>query len=129
MKHYSPVVWFEIYVNNINRVQKFYEEVFKIELEALPAPAGSTDELEMIAFPMEKDGEGASGALVRREGTMATGNSTVVYFHSADCANEEKRIEAAGGKVLQSKLSIAPYGNIVLASDPEGNIFGIHSIV
>lgn len=132
MKTVNPVVWFEIYVDNMDRAKKFYEEVLKIQLSELPTPGVNKDEsdnnqMSMLAFPMVMSGEGAYGALVKMEGFKAGGNSTIVYFGSDDCAVEENRIKDAGGKVFKSKQSLGEYGYMVLASDPEGNMFGVHS--
>lgn len=123
----NPVVWFEIYVDDIDRAQKFYETVLQVKVENLPTPDIGNGDMKMMAFPMEMGGEGASGALVKMEGFKAGGNSTLIYFNSDDCSIEEARIEKAGGKVIQSKQSIGEYGFIVLASDTEGNMFGLHS--
>jgi predicted enzyme related to lactoylglutathione lyase len=41
---------------------------------------------------------------------------------------EQARIESAGGKIHQTKMSIGEHGHIVLAIDTEGNMFGIHSM-
>ncbi len=57
----NPVVWFEIYVNDLKRAKKFYEQVFDLKLNELPTPDGF-DNIEMIAFPMEMEGDGAAGA-------------------------------------------------------------------
>ena len=122
----NPVVWFEIYVNDLQRAKKFYETVFKIELEELPSP-DTKDDIKMLSFPMQMNGEGAAGALVKMEGFEAGGNGTIIYFRSDDCATEESRISTAGGKLMQSKQSLGEYGYMVLASDTEGNMFGIHS--
>ncbi|MFA5555398.1 MAG: VOC family protein [Dysgonamonadaceae bacterium] len=127
MKAINPVVWFEIYVDDIKRAQKFYEKVLDIQLSDLPMPDTASDDMKMVAFPMDMNGEGAAGALAKMEGFKPGGNSTVVYFGSDDCAIEESRIEAAGGKVVQSKESIDEFGFIVLAYDTEGNMFGVHS--
>lgn len=126
MKSSNPVVWFEIYVNDLKRARKFYESVLKLELSELPMP-DTGEGMNMLFFPMEMDGEGASGALVKMDGIKAGGNSTTVYFGSEDCSIEEKRIEAAGGKILKSKQSIGEYGFMVLATDTEGNMIGVHS--
>jgi predicted enzyme related to lactoylglutathione lyase len=83
--------------------------------------------MKMLAFPMEMEEEGASGALVKMKGFEAGGNSTIVYFRSKDCSIEERKIESAGGKVFKSKQSLGEYGFMVLASDTEGNMFGVHS--
>jgi predicted enzyme related to lactoylglutathione lyase len=121
----NPVGWFEIYVNDLSRATKFYETVLQKKLSKLDAPTG---DLKMIAFPMEKDASGATGALVQMEGVKAGGNSTIVYFVSDDCAKEESRVASAGGKVMKPKFAIGPYGFITLAFDTEGNIFGVHSM-
>ena len=127
MKNQNPVVWFEIYVDNMPRAKKFYEKVFETKLTELPNPTG--DGAEMFAFPMDMKSENsASGSLVKMEGFNAGSNSTIVYFMSEDCAIEEARIKSAGGNVFKSKMSIGDYGCMVLATDTEGNMFGIHSM-
>lgn len=127
MKVENPVVWFEIYTNDLNRAKKFYETVFKVELTELENPEG--DGLKMLSFPGDMESKGrASGALVHVKGVEAGGNSTIVYFASEDCSIEEARVEAAGGKVERSKMSIGEYGFISLVFDTEGNMIGIHSI-
>ena len=84
----------------------------------------------MLAFPSNMESKNsASGALVKMEGFKAGNNSTIVYFASKDCNIEESRIVDAGGKVINSKMSLGEYGFMVLASDTEGNMFGIHSMV
>ena len=127
MKTPNPVVWFEIYVDDLKRAQKFYEKVLDLKLSEMPMTDMDSNGMEMSAFPMEMDGEGAAGALVKMEGIKAGGNSTIVYFGSEDCAKEEGRIKEAGGNVVQSKQSIGDYGFMVLGSDTEGNTFGVHS--
>jgi hypothetical protein len=119
----NPVNWFEIYVDDIERAKKFYQDVLSVKLDKLPG----TD-LEMWSFPMEREGPGAGGSLVQMEGVKAGGNSTIVYFSCEDCATEEGRVETAGGKVFKPKFSIGEYGFIVLAYDSEGNMFGLHSM-
>lgn len=127
MKAKNPVVWFEIYVDDLKRAQTFYEKILGITMDELPTPGGMEEEMSMLAFPMEMDGPGAGGALIKMEGFKAGGNSTIVYFGSEDCSLEEGRIESAGGKLLQSKQSLGEYGFMVLALDTEGNTIGIHS--
>jgi len=128
MKKENPVVWFEIYVDDMDRATKFYETVFETTLSSLAEP---TDEfgLEMMAFPMTMDKVGgAAGALTKMEGMKAGGSSTIVYFGSEDCTIEEARVESAGGKVFKPKMSIGEHGFMVLATDTEGNMIGIHSM-
>ncbi|MCX2681566.1 VOC family protein [Galbibacter sp. EGI 63066] len=127
---YNPVVWFEIYADDLERAQKFYEKVLDLKLDELPMPEPMEGEnkMEMLAFPMDMEATGAGGTLVKMDGVKAGGNSTLVYFGSEDCSVEESRIEKAGGKVLQTKQSLGEYGFMILANDTEGNMFGVHSL-
>jgi uncharacterized protein len=119
----SPVGWFEIYVQDMDRAKKFYESVFQVKLERLNNP-----EMEMWSFPMSMDLWKASGALVKMEGIPSGGNSTLVYFSCADCAIETDRVRTFGGRIQREKTSIGEYGFISLVIDTDGNRFGLHSI-
>lgn len=126
MKNSNPIVWFEIYVDDLSRAQQFYEQVLKISLTEIPSPI--EDDSQMLIFPSDENGVGASGALCKMKGMKAGANSTLVYFGSEDCAFEEARIIKAGGKVFTSKQSLGEHGFIILAEDTEGNMFGVHSL-
>ena len=127
MKTENPVVWFEIYVNDLNRAKAFYEKVFKTTLSPLGNPAD--DGLKMLAFPGDMETKGkASGALVHTDGMEAGGNSVMIYFSSADCSTEENRVKDAGGEILRSKMSIGEFGFVSIIKDTEGNTIGIHSM-
>ena len=122
----NPVGWFEIYVQDINRAKGFYEAVLNIKLERLNTK--SPEMPEMWAFPMVRDGAGATGALVKMSGFPSGGNSVLVYFVCADCATEAGRVAKAGGRIQREKFPIGDYGFIALAVDTEGNMFGLHSM-
>ena len=126
----NPVVWFEIYVQDMARARKFYEAVFQCKLEPLAAPEGQGAEpgMEMLSFPMDMETPGSGGMLVKMEGAPSGGLGTLVYFGCEDCATEQGRVEKAGGKVFKPKFSIGQYGFIALATDPDGNMIGLHSM-
>ena len=121
----NPAVWFEIYVQDMDRAKRFYEGVFQVTLQSLAAPL---PELEMWAFPSDMERFGCSGSLVRVQGMPSGGNSTLVYFHCEDCAVEEARMAAAGSQIKRSKMSIGEFGFVTLALDTEGNMVGLHSM-
>ena len=50
MKNVNPVVWFEIYVDDLDRAKKFYETVFQLELNEMPMPASADDSMKMLFF-------------------------------------------------------------------------------
>jgi hypothetical protein len=121
----NPVIWFEIYVQDIDRAKKFYESVLQRTLQPLSAPL---PELKMWSFPMDQNGLGAAGALVQMQGAPSGPGGTLIYFHSEDCAIEEARVTQFGGRIQRPKMSIGEYGFITLAFDTEGNMFGLHSM-
>ena len=127
MSDFNPVVWFEIYADDLARARAFYETVLGVTLEPMPLPDGM-DGFQMLAFPANMENPGAGGTLCKMEGVSPGMGGTLVYFNCADCAVEAGRVEAAGGKLHQAKMSIGDYGNIALAFDTEGNMFGLHSM-
>lgn len=120
----NPVVWFEVYVQDMARAKKFYEAVFNLQLENLESPNASID---MLAFPKHLDAQGASGALVKMEGVASGGGGTLVYFPCEDCAVEAQKAVENGGSICRDKFSIGSYGFIALITDTEGNMIGLYT--
>ena len=58
------------------------------------------------------------------------GNFSVLIppFPSGDLQNEIQNLEKAGGKVLQSKMSIGEYGFVDVFSDTEDNTVAMQSM-
>ena len=119
----NPVGWFEIYVDDMARAKAFYEKVFLVELSRIEVP-----DIEMWSFPMQSEGTGAAGSLVRMPGFAAGGNSVLIYFMCDDCAVQAARAAESGGRVHKGKMSIGQYGHIALVFDTEGNMIGLHSM-
>jgi predicted enzyme related to lactoylglutathione lyase len=126
MSDRNPVGWFELYVRDIERAKAFYEKVLGVSLTPLRQSGGSLE--NMWAFPMNRDGSGASGAIAKMDGAPVGAGGTIVYFVCDDCAQAAKRAKEAGGGIVKEKLSIGDYGNIALASDLDGNVVGFHSM-
>jgi len=119
----NPVRWFEVYVQDMARARAFYETVLGVTLSRLGGP-----DMEMWTFPSQPGASGAGGALVQVPGVASGGSGTMVYFGCADCALEEGRVVAAGGRIYRPKMSIGQYGFISLVFDTEGNMIGLHSL-
>jgi uncharacterized protein len=117
----NPIVWFEIYVQDMDRAKRFYESVFEVKLEKLESPG-----IDMWAFPMTMSAAGASGALVKMDGVPSGGSGTIPYFHCNEVAVEAERVVNAGGKIHKPKMSIGQYGFMALVVDTEGNMIGFH---
>ena len=124
------ICWFEIYVKDIERAKKFYNEVLGTEFIDSGAPGDSPEAMKMSFFsPMEN--QGVSGALIEMAGTKEGDGhcvNTMVYFPCQDCSVEEARISAAGGIVSRSKFSIGEFGFCSICVDSEGNPFGLFSM-
>ena len=115
----NPVGWFELYVRDMERAKVFYEKVLGVSLTQLKQSGGSLE--NMWAFPMNRDGSGASGAIAKMDGAPVGAGGTIIYFVCDDCAQAAKRAKEAGGHIVKDKFSIGDYGNIALVSDPDGN--------
>lgn len=94
----KPVVWFEIYVQDMQRAKKFFETVFNIQLDKLNSPNPA---IEMFAFPKQLDTHGATGALVKMDGIATGGGGTLVSFPCKDCAVEAKKAAEIGGRLIR----------------------------
>jgi predicted enzyme related to lactoylglutathione lyase len=121
----NPIVWFEIYVQDMNRAKAFYESVLAVSLVHLESPIPG---MEIWSFPMQENAAGATGALVKMEGLPSGRNSTLVYFTCTDCAVEANKAASSGGQIVKDKFSIGQYGFIALVTDTEGNMIGLHSM-
>jgi hypothetical protein len=121
----NPVIWFEIYVNDMQRARRFYEGVFRQPLPELPS---STVDNPMYAFPMDMKLGGTGGMLVKSAKSSPGAGGTLVYFTCEDCAVEAALVEQHGGKLRQPKHSIGEYGFVAMAEDSEGNPIGLHSM-
>ncbi len=122
----NPVVWFEIYVDDLDRAKTFYEKVLNITLNKMESPGEMP--IQMLAFPDTMESYGATGALVKMDGVQPGGSGTLVYLSCEDCAIEEARAVENGGSVQMPKMSIGSHGYISLIIDTEGNTVGLHSM-
>ncbi len=119
----TPVVWFEIPTNDLDRAKKFYEAIFACEL----TPMGSGD-MKMFQFPTKDDAYGTSGTLVMTKEYKPSSTGTLIYFSVGDIDETLNRVIIAGGKISLPKMSIGEYGVIAHFEDSEGNKIGIHAM-
>lgn len=127
----NVVCWFEIYVDDIERAKKFYGTVLNTTFQDADMPTEDAEDTAKMAFFECDDMSAVSGALVYMEGARSHGEcqstGTMVYFPCEDCIVEESRVEKAGGKVINPKMSIGEHGFCSICVDSEGNSFGLHS--
>lgn len=119
------VGWFDIYVDDIDRAQRFYEEVLQTTLTPMDDP--NDEHVQMRAFADDYSSHGAGGALVKLEYAKPGPGGQMVYFSCDDCSVEQARVESAGGSVARPKFNIGDHGFVSLVVDTEGNMVGLHS--
>ena len=118
----NPINWFEIPVTDMERAKAFYQNSLKKELTI-----NEMGPLLMAWFPMEQEGFGATGTLIKAEGYTPSHEGTVVYFSVEDIEGTLELINANGGKTLQPKTSIGEYGFVAQFEDTEGNRVALHA--
>jgi predicted enzyme related to lactoylglutathione lyase len=122
----NAISWFEIPTVDLNRAQKFYEQIVEIQLVPLDTP-----QIKMRMFPLE-DMMGIGGALVFNERFYKPSNSEgpLIYLNAnPDVQIVLDRIEKAGGKIIVPKTLISPeHGHMALFTDTEGNRIALHAV-
>lgn len=121
----NAVGWFDIYVEDMKRASKFYENLLNQKLEFLEDPTGET---EMKVFPGEMKVYGSSGALVKSKYSKPGSGGTLIYFSVEDCDIPESKIKKLDGKLIRPKFSIGNFGYVTLCEDSEGNLIGLNSM-
>lgn len=120
------ISWFEIPTQDINRAQKFYEEIFDIKMIPL-----DLDNIQMRMFPIENP-MNIGGALTFNSEfyrPSATDGPLVYLNGNPDLQTIIEKVEGAGGTVLVPKTQISEeYGYMGVFLDTEGNRIGLHSI-
>jgi uncharacterized protein len=120
------ISWFEIPTTDLSRAQKFYEDIFEINMIPLDTP-----HIQMRMFPIENM-MNVGGALTFNPAFYkpSATDGTLVYLNAnPDVQQVLNRIEKAGGKILVPKTQISPeYGYMAVFMDSEGNRVALHSI-
>jgi predicted enzyme related to lactoylglutathione lyase len=118
----NQCVWFDIPVVDLDRAIKFYSAVLgePIRKETFPG---------MTFGLLPHEGEEVGGCLVVMENGKPSDQGPLLYL------NAKGRLDAAitaaqsnGGKVLQAKHQIGPYGYKAVILDSEGNRIALHSM-
>jgi uncharacterized protein len=116
---FNAIVWCDIPVKDLDRALKFYSEVL--------GQTVSKQEFEQMKFGLlPHEGESVGGCLIA-EGKPSV-DGPMVYL------NCDKHLDAAiaaveknGGRILQAKHQIGPYGFRAIIQDSEGNRIALHS--
>jgi predicted enzyme related to lactoylglutathione lyase len=123
----SAISWFEIPSHDIDRAQKFYENIFGINLINMDNPG-----LKMRAFPVADMMQDISGAVVHHPDfySPSANQGTLIYLNAnPDVQAVLDKVVGAGGSILVPKTQISPeYGYMAIITDTEGNRIGLHNV-
>lgn len=119
----SGLVWVDIPVANLDRAVQFYSAVLGAEVKKQDHPG-------MVLGILPHDGEeGAGGCLFVTDKIKPSQDGPLIYLSVEGRLPEaESAVKANGGKVLQSRHPIDPFGWRVVAVDSEGNRIALHSM-
>lgn len=117
----DQVVWFDVPVLDLDRAIKFYSAVFGGVVNKQEYPG-------MSIGVLPHEGADVGGCLVVSDTIKPSDQGPLLYFNAQGRLDEAVgQVEKNGGKVLQSKHSIGPYGFRALVLDSEGNRIALHS--
>ena len=117
------VVHFEIPADDVEKLRKFYSELFGWKIEKMPGPV---EYWGIATVPVNEKGmpqrPGVNGGMMKRQNPE---HKPVNYIAVESVDEYVKKIEALGGRVIVPKMEVPRIGWWALALDPEGNQFAI----
>ena len=114
----STITWFEIPATDFARAVRFYEAIFASPL------LHHADWPNMAIFPYERPA--ISGAIVSGN-RKPCAEGTVIYLNCEGRIDQVlRRVEKAGGRIVEPKNHIPNVGWVAEMFDTEGNRIGLH---
>ena len=119
----NQIVWVDIPVHDLDRAIRFYSAVLGEEVTR--EEYGGTS---MGVLP-HKPGDVVGACLFKKEGEEPSAKGALLYLNAAGRLDQAiAAVEPHGGKVLQPKQAISPYGFRAVILDSEGNRLALHSM-
>jgi predicted enzyme related to lactoylglutathione lyase len=121
------IVHFEIPAKDPAKLKKFYTNLFGWKIEKWDSGMASDMDYWLIeTVPMDKKGRplrpGVNGGMWKKEKDT---DREVNYISVESIDEYSKKIEKLGGKIVMPKQEIKGVGWYAVATDPEGNPFGL----
>jgi hypothetical protein len=117
------IVHFEIPADDVEKLRKFYSELFGWKIEKMSGPV---EYWGIATVPVDEKGmpqrPGVNGGMMKRQNPE---HKPVNYIAVESVDEYAKKIEALGGRVIVPKMEVLGIGWWALALDPEGNQFAI----
>ena len=114
--------WYELMTTDMAAAMKFYEQVFGWQ------PSESMDLGHMGKYQMFNRPHGMIGGIMNKPPEMANVPPYwLIYFRVPDVDSASERIKANGGKIVNGPMEVPGGDRVVIATDPQGAAFGLHS--
>jgi len=130
MNNQNAIVHFEIAVDDIERAQKFYGDIFGWSFNTFEMPEGdpyygvTTTEVDDKNQP--KHPGAINGGMMKRK---MKEQPSMNYINVTSIDDMMKKIADQGGETCMPKTEIAPgMGWIACFKDPEANMMGLHQM-
>ena len=118
---------FEIPANNVEKLKKFYCDLFGWKIEKMP---GEMEYWGIETVPVDKKGmamrPGVNGGMMKRQ----MPEQKPVNYISVESVDEySKKVVKLGGQIVVPKMEVPGMGWWALALDPEGNQIGLFEVM
>jgi len=117
------IVHFEIPADDVEKLRKFYSDLFGWKIEKMPGPM---EYWGVATVPIDDKGmpvrPGVNGGMMKKQNPE---HKPVNYIAVESVDEYVKKIEALGGRIIVPKMEVPGIGWWASALDSEGNQFAI----
>lgn len=112
----QPVVHWELWSKNPEKISEFYRSAFGWEIQHIPA---------MNYHMVQTGGEGGinGGIMTPQEGPWP--GNMAFYIQVDDLDTFAKKVKDAGGKIVVEKMEVPGVGQFSLFEDTDGRVLGM----
>ena len=127
----SRVVHFEVHASDVEKIAKFYAEVFGWEINEWVLPdveMADENRYWLVGTGPEKEAGINGGMMIRRGDQPKDGqpfNAYVCIIDIPSIVTALEDVRRAGGEVTVGKMAVPGMGWAAYCKDPDGNIFGL----
>ena len=111
-----PVVHWELWSDNPEKIAKFYQQVFDWDVREIP---------ELNYRLVETGGSGGINGGIMKPQRGPWPGKLAFYIDVDDLDGYAGKIEQAGGKIVVDKMDVPGVGQLSLFEDPDGRVLGM----
>ena len=112
----QPVVHWELWSEDPDRLSTFYKDVFGWQIRHMP---------EMNYHLVETGGEGGINGGIMKPQQGPWPGKLAFYIDVDDIDTFSEKIKKSGGKIVVDKMDVPGVGQFSLFEDPDGRVLGM----